>query len=318
MERHVVLAHELHELHLARVLPPAFPFVHERGRDADVSDGRVEPHVEDLLLVARHRHGRPPGEVARDAPRLEAVAEPCVGDGHAVTGPPVAAVLDVLSQVARELGEVDEQVLARDDARHGARELAPRVDELRRVEQRAALVALVATGVLVLALGAGAHHVPVREELPELVAVQLLLCLLLQHAPLVEVPEDFLCNLRLRARARAPKVVEIDHEPLVHRPVNLVEVVANLARTDAHLEGLCLRGRAVLVRAADVQNVVAPRTAVPRVHVRAQHAADDVAEVRHVVNIRQRGGDEHVPLRWPRQRRLRRAKLLHLRREGGR
>jgi len=75
------------------------------------------------------------------------------------------------------------------------------------------------------------------------------------------------------------------------------------------LQGLGLGGRPVLVGAAYVDRVVPPQPAVPRKHVSAEHAADDVPEVRDVVDVGQRAGDEYVAaagdrkLRWRWRRR---------------
>ena len=59
-------------------------------------------------------------------------------------------------------------------------------------------------------------------------------------------------------------------------------------RPPAYL-GLC--GGTVLISTAHKDAVVAPGPAVAAVAVRAEHAADDVAEVGHVVHIRQGAGD---------------------------
>ena len=97
MERHVVLAHELHVAHVRRALvftPPAAPVglaqsvgVGPFGGGGDVFDGRVEPDVEDLALHAGPvcvalLHRDAPVEVAGDAAILKAVAivEPFLRD----------------------------------------------------------------------------------------------------------------------------------------------------------------------------------------------------------------------------------------------
>ena len=59
---------------------------------------------------------------------------------------------------------------------------------------------------------------------------------------------------------------------------------------------LGLSGRPILVCAADVNSVEAPQAAEAGVAVGAQHAADDVAEVRHIVDVRQRACDQDVLL----------------------
>lgn len=106
----------------------------------------------------------------------------------------------------------------------------------------------------------------------------------------------------------AAKLVKVDLEPVVDLLVDGVVLVADLLTREAFLEGLGLGGRAVLVGTAHEDRVVPPRTAVARVDIGGEHAADDVAEVGNVVDVRQRGRDEHVSasrLRQPRGSRRR-------------
>ncbi|KAI3479573.1 hypothetical protein L1887_58385 [Cichorium endivia] len=63
VEAHVVLAHELVELDVVRVLPPLLPLVGVVCGDARVADGRVEPHVQHLVLHALDGDGHTPLEV---------------------------------------------------------------------------------------------------------------------------------------------------------------------------------------------------------------------------------------------------------------
>lgn len=78
--------------------------------------------------------------------------------------------------------------------------------------------------------------------------------------------------------------------------MHLVVLVAHLDRGHTLLEGLGLGGRTVLIRAADVDHVVATETAVPGEDISAEDAADDVAQMRNVIYIGQRAGDEDVAL----------------------
>ncbi len=52
VEGDIVLGHELVVSNVFRVLPPFLPFTSVVGGDADVTDGSVEPHVEDLKLFS--------------------------------------------------------------------------------------------------------------------------------------------------------------------------------------------------------------------------------------------------------------------------
>lgn len=101
-------------------------------------------------------------------------------------------------------------------------------------------------------------------------------------------------SLLLLGRRRPPKVIEADAEPPVDAVVHLKVLVADLLRRQILGERLRLGGRAVLVGAANVQGVVAGHARVPGEDVARQHAADDVAEMRHIVDVRQRRGDQHV------------------------
>lgn len=52
-----VRTHELDKLDILRVLPPLLPiFAQEVGRDGDVSDRGIKPHVEHLVAEAILRH----------------------------------------------------------------------------------------------------------------------------------------------------------------------------------------------------------------------------------------------------------------------
>lgn len=83
-------------------------------------------------------------------------------------------------------------------------------------------------------------------------------------------------------------------------------LVADLLGRALLLQGLGLGGRPVLVGAAYVDRVVTPEPAVPREHVSAENAANDIPEVRDVVDIGQRAGDEYVSAAGDRQLRRRR------------
>lgn len=298
VEGHIVLAHELIEGDLIGILPPLLPLIGIVGRDGGIADTGVEPHVDDLLLIPRQRHRHTPLEISRDAAGLQALCQPRLRDGHAVLRPSVllVRVLEPLLNLGLQLLEADKDVRRVSGHGGGAVDLATRVDELKGIQQAAALVALVAPGVVVVALGTRPLDEAVRQEGVVLLAVGLLRRPLLEVVALVQLEEDVLHNLRLLLRRRAAKVVEPDLEPVVNLLVLDVELVAQLLRRLARLQRLGLRRRAVLVRAADVERRPVAQLAEARVDVGAQHAAHDVAQVRHVVHVRQGAGDEHVLL----------------------
>ena len=88
----------------------------------------------------------------------------------------------------------------------------------------------------------------------------------------------------------------MDVEPVVHRAVDRVELIADFPR--GHVVGLRARlgRRPVLVGSADVQRVQPALAAVPREDVRAEHAANQIAQVRNIVHVGQCRRDQNVLL----------------------
>lgn len=109
--------------------------------------------------------------------------------------------------------------------------------------------------------------------------------------------------LCLLARSRATEVIEIAVKPFIDASMNLIVLIADLLRREAFLNRFRLRRCAVLISAAHIEHVATDATAIPariqrsslrnrnachipRVHISAQHTADDCAQMRHVVHIR--------------------------------
>ena len=123
-------------------------------------------------------------------------------------------------------------------------------------------------------------------------AVQLVHAVLHGIALLVQGPEDVLGYLCLLLSSSSTKLVKADVEPLIDLLVQLVGLVADLARGDPLLlHELGLSGGAVLVRAADVEHVVPPQPRKPSEHICTENTAHYDAQVGDVVHVRQgRGG----------------------------
>ena len=79
VERHIVFAHKLHQLHIFGVLPPGLPVCYIVGCDADVADRRVKPHVENLVFISLPGDCCAPLEVSGDAADLQAISHPGLG-----------------------------------------------------------------------------------------------------------------------------------------------------------------------------------------------------------------------------------------------
>lgn len=163
--------------------------------------------------------------------------------------------------------------------------MAARAEQLGRVEQRTARIALVAARVSGMAFGAFAVHVTVGKEHPALRAVQLRGRMLRDEAVLVQVGEHRLRDFGALVVGGAPEFVERDAEPVVDFLVNGIVMVAQLARRFLLFFRPCLGRRAVLVRAADIQRLIAAAAAEPREHIRAEHL-NEIPQMRDIVDIR--------------------------------
>jgi hypothetical protein len=306
-------------------------------RRGHVADGRVEPDVEHLVAhVAQRvsvevalgkRHA--PGQITRDRPRPQALALDELVEHHRadvrlearpdpaqVVGEEAAVGALDAGEVARDRLHVELELPGRAQLELVAAVVGvDRVDEPRRVQPAAALGALVAARRAVAADVAGAAHVAVGQEAPELARVELLDVLPLEVAVAQQPQEELLAQrvVRLAVR-RAREVVEGDREALEERADLAVPAV------DVGLVGLALAlgvdgdGHAVLVGAADVDH--ARVDAAQRLHAQAaqqalvaheevgrQVGARDVPEVQRPVRVGQRRGDDERPARGRRRAR---------------
>ena len=91
-------------------------------------------------------------------------------------------------------------------------------------------------------------------------------------------------DLGLPQRRGPAERVEGDVEPGIDVAVEEVEAVAELAGRHAFLEGLRVRGRAVLVGAADIEGLVAPQPAETGEDIGGKHLYE-VPEVGDIVHI---------------------------------
>lgn len=304
VEGDVVLAHELEELHVLTDPPGLVALLQQVRSDRDVTDRRVEPHVEHLLLELLDRHTHSPLQVPRYALRLQPHVRPRFRDSDRVLGPfaVLGSVADPLLELVLDLWEVDEEVDGLAHLRGLLADVAEIVLELSgRVEGLLALIALVAACISEGTVGAGPHDEPVSQPQVAVFAVALGHLLLDSLILVVDAEEDLLGDLGVPLSAGPAEVVEADIEPLVHLRVDLVVKVADLLRSLLLLHRLHLSRSAVLVSPADVQHVRPLQLLETREDVGREHAADDVAQVRHVVDVGEGRSDQDVVLILPGQ-----------------
>jgi len=161
-----------------------------------------------------------------------------------------------------------------------------------------ATVALVTLGIWIIALGvwALAANKSIGQKSLTGTAVLLLHDLFVGVSCFLERKEDFLSNLCLLLCRSPSEKISIAVEPLVDLLVDGVVLVANTLWGQAFLNCLCLGGGAILICSADIHGVVPTESAVSGIHICGEDAADDVTEMRHVVDVRQSTRNEDVSL----------------------
>ena len=278
---------------MSLVFPPFLPVVAlELLGEGDVADGGVEPDVEHLAVGTLDGHLDAPVEVARDGAGLQAGVDPRLALAVDI-GLPVALVAleNPLAQPGLVLVQGEEPVLGLLQHGLGAAEGALGVDEVGGVEAGAAGFALVAIGVLVAAVGAGAGDVAVGQELLGLLVVVLLRHFLDELALLVEFLEVGGGGLVVLLAGGAAVDVERDAQFGEAVLDNLVVAVDDVLRRDALLAGLDGDGHAVLVAAADEHHLLALGAEVAHIDVGGHVDAGQVADVHRAVGVGQRRGD---------------------------
>lgn len=138
--------------------------------------------------------------------------------------------------------------------RGGTVELAVGVDEIKGIQQVTTLVALVTTGVIVMASRALSLHVSISQERAVRFTKRLLCRLLREISVLIESLEDDLRNLGVLLCRSSAKVIEPNVKPIVDFFMNLVVFGTQLLGRHLLFEGLCLCRSSIFVGTADVES----------------------------------------------------------------
>ena len=108
--------------------------------------------------------------------------------------------------------------------------------------------------------------------------------------------EYVLRNLCLLFCSSSAKIVEITVEPLVNLCVFRMVKVANLLACFACLAGFRLCRRAILIRATDVDGIMTSESRKSGIDVSREDTSNDIAKMRHIVDVWQRTCDQNIPL----------------------
>jgi hypothetical protein len=112
VEGYVVLAHELEELDILRVLPPLLPILFiVVGCNAEIANWSIEPDIENLVLVLLERNRSTPLQIASDASASEAFFKQGRSKLNGIRSPFSLFLLEEFLMLRLNLGQVDEDVL---------------------------------------------------------------------------------------------------------------------------------------------------------------------------------------------------------------
>ena len=305
VEGDVVLAHELHIANVVGALVQTPPVAPGRavllgpflGR-ADVFDGGVEPDVEDLALHAGTRpavgadYGHAPGQVAGDAPVDQALVQVLEGDGLG-QGLPVSLRFDPGADLGLDLGlqQIEVARVAHLDVLR-TRDRRIGIDQVRRVQQAAAVVALIAARLGIGAVRAGPLDVAVRQEAGVVDRIDHLVHAFFDQSVLLQGRSEMLGQATVWGVRRPAKVIVAEAKGFARRLLDLMLLVAIGPHVLTGGGGGQLGRRAMLVGRADEQDLVALRPVEPGPDVGRQHRPGQIAEMLDAVDIRQGRGDQ--------------------------
>ena len=144
----------------------------------NIADWCIKPYVEDLVSEAVLVDRRTPLEVSGNAAAVQALLQKILCEFRRVFRPIAhfrcTGLIDPSLELWSDLGQVDEDVLARLRFWRGATDRAPRLDKLDRINQFAAVVALITAGIVILAEWASALDVSIGKEPIAIKALELL------------------------------------------------------------------------------------------------------------------------------------------------
>lgn len=166
------------------------------------------------------------------------------------------------------------------------------IDEVGGIEQLGAGLALIASGALKRAIGAGTDDVAVGKKAIVIHRKNLLGGALLNERVFLQFLCKILGDFAVLRRGAAPEVIEGQAEAFAQGGLDIVLLTAKFFYLRTGFERGQLGGRAVFVGGADEQDFVAGLTQKTGVYVGRQHGAYEVSKMLDAVDVGQRACDQ--------------------------
>ena len=172
--------------------------------------------------------------------------------------------------------------------RYRPRHSAVRVDQFLGRECGAALLALVAVGAVIAALGAGADNIAIGKESLGLFVIVLHRGLLDKLTLIIELAEEVRSRRGMRRRRGTRINIERHAQPFERILNDVMITIDDFLRRNALLAGLDRDRHAMFVRSADRNHIAASQPQITRINIRRNVNSSQMTYVYGTVGIGKR------------------------------
>ena len=274
------------------ILPVLFPVGRQLLRCRDVAYRGIEPYIQHLAFSTLHRHRHPPVQVTAHRPGLQPLVDPRFALSVHIGLPLLVILEDPLLEPRLVPVQRKVPVFGLLQLRLAPAEPGGGIDQIGRTQRRATLFTLVAVGPRVVAVRTCAGNVAVGQKGIRL-RIEILVRGLLQQLPFVEQFFEYfrgrvVMHLVGGARIYIESNAKIFESLLIDRMVPVDDIL----RT--HPLTTCLQGygNAMLIRSADMDNVLSAQPLVTGINIGRHIHTGQVTQVEGAVGIGECRGNE--------------------------
>ena len=300
MKCHIILAHELHILHILRAFigaPPVFPISPSFRSPilcrCDIFNRSIKPHVENFAVKAVSDlavligDGNAPFQIARNGTVTQALVEPFQRN-RCRKGRPAFGLIHPIAKLIGHvrLFKVKMVRIAHLDV-FTARHRRVWVYQINGIQKLAAIITLVSARFFITTIGACSFDITVWQKTTIGIGVDLLGDALFNQIIVFEHMCKFLSKPAIARRRGAAKVIKGKLELSTCRFLLIMHLGAICG--DIHICGLSskLGRRTVLIRGANIKHLMSHKAHCARIDICGQHGPCQIPQMFDAVNIRQ-------------------------------
>ena len=292
MKRNIILPDKIIRLAvviLPERLPPARVSRQFRilDRRRQVPDHRLKPDVQAFPFLALDRNRNAPVQIAGNRPSMQVVrlnrSQRLPDD---VRAPAVLTRFQERDNRPLKLPQIQIEMLRVAELRNAPIRLRSRVQDLFRLQQITALVALIPAGVLIAANITGPFNISVRKELSLRNRIPLLFRRPVQIAVFPKRQKNVLRNLKVILRMRTGK--KVIRNPDIHQHIQktLMETLVNLRRRRPLVLSANRNRRPMRVGPGQNNRIIAHQAMRPAENIRRQVRPGQIPNMNISVSVR--------------------------------